>query len=90
MPPNVTYQPRRVLRTVGGVRLSAKQPIVVCMGADPEPHELICRLDRESAVASTDSSGPETANLLEVKRWMPRVLLQAGVRLIGKVLDVRR
>jgi hypothetical protein len=72
------------------MRLSAKQPIVGCMGADPEPHEPVCRFDGESAVVSPDPSGPEAADLLEVKRWMPRVLLQTRVRLIGEVLDIRR
>jgi hypothetical protein len=72
------------------MRLSAKQAIVVGMGADPKPHETVCRFDRQRAVVSTDPSGPEAADLLEVKRWMPRVLLQTGVRQIGEVLDIRR
>ncbi len=72
------------------MRLLAKQPIVVGVGADPKPHETVCRVDRQSAVVSTDPNGPEAADLLEVKRWMPRVLLQMGVRLIGEVLNIRR
>ena len=60
------------------------------MGADPEPHEPVCRFDRESTVANPDPSRPEAANLLEVKRWMALVLLQTRVRLIGEGPDVRR
>jgi hypothetical protein len=39
---------------------------------------------------SADASRPEPAYLLEVKRGMPRILLQARVRLIGELPNLRR
>ena len=56
------------------------------MAADPEPDQAaVRRFDREDAVASADASRPELIYLLEVKRWMSRILLQASVRLIGEI-----
>ena len=66
----------------------AKQPIVVCMAADPEPHEAVGRFDRERAVVTSDPSGPEAANLLELKRRMSRILLEMRIRLIGELLHL--
>ena len=85
----MTYQSRRVLRAVGCMRWLAEQPLVVCMSADPEPYEPVRRFDREGTVASPDPSRPEAADLLDVKRRVPRVLLQTRVRLIGELLDLR-
>ena len=87
MSPNAAYQPRRALCAVGWMRLLAKQPVVVGMGADPEPHEPVGRFDGEGAVVTPDSGRPEAADLLEVKRGMTRVLLQSRVRLVGELLD---
>ena len=70
--------------------LFAKQPIVVGVATDPEPHETVRRLDGEGAVVSSDSSGPEASCLLELKRWIPRILLEAIVCLISKTLHLRR
>jgi hypothetical protein len=67
--------------------LLAKQPIIVGMVSDPEPHKPIACFDGESAVVSADPGRPEPANLLEVEGWMTRVLLQPRVRLIGEGLD---
>jgi hypothetical protein len=72
---NETYQPRRVRRAVGCMRLLAKQAIVVGMTANPEPDESVWCFDRKGAVVSPDSSGPEPADLLEVKRGVPGILL---------------
>jgi hypothetical protein len=83
-------QPRRVRRAVDCMHVSAKQPVVVGMGADPEPHQSVSCFDGERAVVSADPSGPEPTDLLEVERWMPRVLLQTGVGLIGEILHIRR
>jgi hypothetical protein len=88
--PNEKYQPRHVLRAVGCMRLSAKQPIVVSMAANPEPDEPVCRFGRESAVVSSNPSRPEPADFLEVKGGMPRILLQARVRLIGEIPNLGR
>ena len=70
--------------TWGHAVILTKQPIVVGMAANPEPDEPVCRFDCESAVVSSDPSRPEPAALLEVKCGVPRVLLQARVRLIGE------
>jgi len=72
------------------MRSLGKQPIVVGMAANPEPDEPVCHFDCESAVASSDPSGPEPADLLEVKCGMPRIMLQAGVRLIGEIPNLGR
>ena len=72
------------------MRMLAKQPIVVGMAANPEPNESIWRFDREGAVAASHPSRPEPADLLEVKRGMPGVLLEARERLIGEIPNLGR
>jgi hypothetical protein len=49
------------------MRFLAEQPIVVGMGADPKPHQSVCRFDRERAVVSPDPSRPEATDLLEME-----------------------
>ena len=71
------------------MRLGAQQAIVVGMTADPEPHEAVRGLDRDGAIVSTDASRPEATDLLEVKRWMTRILFQTCIRLIRELLEVR-
>jgi hypothetical protein len=71
------------------MRWLAEQPVVVCMGADPEPYKPVRRFDREGTVVSPDPSRPEAADLLEVKRRVARILFQTRVRLIGELLDLR-
>ena len=70
------------------MRMLAEQPIVVRMGADPEPYESVGRFDCKRAVVSPHSHRPEAADLLEVERRVARVVLQPRVRLIGEVLDM--
>jgi hypothetical protein len=53
-----------------------------------QPHEAVGRFDREGAVVTSDPSGPEAANLLELKRGMPRILLETRVGLIGELLHL--
>jgi hypothetical protein len=60
------------------------------MTANPEPDQPVRCFDRESAVVSADTSGPKSADLLEVKRRVPRILLQARVRLIGEIPNLLR
>ena len=74
--------------TAGSNGLFAKQPIVVCVAADPEPHEAVSRFDRERAIVTPDPSGPEASNLLELKRGISRILLETLVRLIGECLHL--
>ena len=74
--------------TAGSNGLFAKQPIVVCVAAHPEPHEAIRRFDCERAVVTSDSSGPEASNLLELQRGISRILLETLVCLIGELLHL--
>ena len=89
-PDNETYQSWRVRRAGGCMRLLAKQSIVVGMAANPEPDESVCRFDGEGAVVGANASRPEPADLLEVKRRMPGVLLQPCVGLIGEFANLGR
>ena len=73
---------------VGSNGLFAKQPIVVCVAADPEPHEAVRRFDGERTVVTSDPSGPKAPNLLELKRGISRILLETLVRLIGECLHL--
>lgn len=66
------------------------QLVVVGVGTDPEPHESISDLDRESAMVTTHPGRPETPDLLEVKRRVSRVLFETLVCLIGELLNVLR
>ena len=68
----------------------AEQPIVVGMASNPEPDEPIWHFDGQRAVAGADPCRPEAADFLEMKGWMPGILLQPHVRLIGEILHVRR
>ena len=72
------------------MRLLAKQPIVVGMAANPEPNEPVWRFGRKCAVVSSHSSRPERADLLEVKRRVPRILFQVSIRLIGEIPNLGR
>jgi hypothetical protein len=69
------------------MRMLTEQPIVIRMGADPEPYEPAGRFDGQRAVLNPDSHRPEAADLLEVERGVTGVFLQARVRLVGEVLD---
>jgi len=60
------------------------------MAADPEPDQAVRCLDCEGAIVSADASRPEPTHLLEVKRGVPWILLQACVCLIGKLPNLRR
>src|SRR3989442_15923238 len=65
---------------------SAKHPIVVGIAANPEPDEPVRCFGREGAIVRADAGRPEAAYLLEVKRRVPRILLEARVRLLGELL----
>jgi hypothetical protein len=60
------------------------------MVADPEPHKAVGYFDRESPIVTSDSSGPEATDLLEVKGRVSRVLFQTREGPIGKPLDLGR
>ena len=72
------------------MRLLAKQTIVVSMAANPEPDESVRRVDGQGAVVGADPYRPEATDLLEVKRGMPRILLQSPVGLIGEIAYLGR
>jgi hypothetical protein len=59
------------------------------MAADPEPDEIVRRFDREGSIVSADASRPEPTYLLEVKRGVSRILVQASVGLIGELPNLR-
>jgi hypothetical protein len=72
------------------MRLLAKQPIVVGMATDPKPDETIRRFDCQRAVVRANPCRPELADLLEVKRWVPRLLFQTRVRAVCEIAYVGR
>ena len=53
--------------------------VIIAVRADPEPNEILTRLDCERAVMQPDSRRPESAHLLKMKGGMPRVALQVFV-----------
>jgi hypothetical protein len=72
------------------MRLLAKQAIVICMAADPEPHKTVRSFDRKCSIVAADPNRPEAADLLEMKRRVMRVLFQVRVGSIGEPLDLWR
>src|SRR2546426_10833856 len=64
--------------------------VVVGMGTDPEPHKPVLRFDGQGAIVGPHSGRPEATDLLEVERWVPRILFQTRIGLIGKLLDIQR
>src|SRR5258706_13413444 len=60
------------------------------MGADPEPHEAVRRLDGQCAILPTNPSRPEARNLLEVERRVTWVLLEARIGCVRELLDLLR
>jgi hypothetical protein len=72
------------------MRLLAKQTIVVSMATNPEPDEPVRRVDGQGSVVSADTHRPEATDLLEMKRGMPRILLQSRVGLIGEAAYLGR
>ena len=87
---NAAYQPRRTLCAVGCMRLLAKQPVVICMAADPEPHKAVRNFDREGPIMTSDPSGPKATDLFEIQRRVTRVFFQVRVRPIGEPLNFWR
>ena len=87
---NAAYQPRRTLCAVGCMRLLAKQPVVICMAADPEPHKAVRSFDREGPMMTSDPSGPKATDLFEMQRRVTRVFFQVRVGPIGEPLNFWR
>ena len=79
----------RVTRsTLASTDVLAKDLIVLCVAADPEPHETVGRFDREGPMMTSNPHRPEPAHLLEVQRRMVRVVFQVTVGSIGEPLDL--
>jgi hypothetical protein len=61
-----------------------EQPVVLRVTAYPEPDEAVVDLDGKSALATPYPRRPDVSGLLEVKRWMTRVLVESIEGLIGE------
>jgi hypothetical protein len=72
------------------MRFLAKQPVVICMAADPEPHEAIDGFDRKCPIVTSNPSGPETTHLLEMKSRMMRIVFQVRIGPIREPLGFGR
>jgi hypothetical protein len=55
--------------------------------ADPEPKDSIPRFDGNSAVMDAHAGGVKPADLLEMKRRMPRIVVEPLEGAIRKALD---
>ena len=62
--------------------------VVVGMRADPKPDQIAIGFDGQRAIAQADTHGPEPSDLLELQRWVLRILLQQRVIFIGKGLHL--
>jgi len=60
------------------------------MGPDPEPDQTVGRFDGKRSMMRTYTGRPEATNLLDAKRWMPRISLQVRERLIRELAHRRR
>jgi hypothetical protein len=72
------------------MRLLAKQPIVICMAADPEPNKAIDGFDRKCPIVISNPSGPETAHSLQMKSRVMGIVSQVPIGSIGEPLDLGR
>ena len=72
------------------IPLLAKQPVVICMAADPEPHKTVVRFDRKCPILTANPNRPETTHCLEMQSRMMRIVFQVRVGAIGEPLDLGR
>lgn len=56
--------------------VSANQPVILVVGADPEPDEILIPANRDRSMLAANSSAPEASDTLEMQRGMTRVRLQ--------------
>ena len=68
----------------------AEQLIVVSVGANPKPDEIVSAFHRDCAIAASHARRPETPDFLEMKRWIMRILLEMFVGLIRELAGVLR
>jgi hypothetical protein len=69
---------------------SADQPVVLSVGANPEPEVALIHLDGQRTMAQTDAHRPVTSDLLELQRRMTRITFQKFIIGIGKLANRRR
>lgn len=82
-----------LLENEGHVRCKrslADEFVVVGVSANPEPNEIVTRLDRESTMLKADSCRPEPSHLFEMQRRVPRVPFEMVVRTICCALNIGR
>jgi hypothetical protein len=70
--------------------LSAQALVILSVRANPEPDKAIGGLDGNCTVMQTNARRPESADFLEMERWLLGVGLQLVKRLLGKGLHGRR
>ena len=70
-------------------RLRRKELDVFVVLSDPAPENAALEVFAEGAIATANSHRPVASGLLQMKRWMPRILFQQFVILTGELLNLR-
>ena len=81
---------RAALATAAATAQLAEQLVVLSMGPDPEPHQTVGRFHGKRSMMRTYTGRPEAPNLLDAKRWMPRISLQVRERSLRELAHRRR
>ena len=69
-------------------RLASGEPIVICVGSDPEPEDAISGVDRQCAIVRAHACGVKTANSFEMQGRVLRIGLKELELLVGKGPDL--
>lgn len=69
---------------------TTNEPVVFAVMPYPEPDDIVAVLHRSSPIVDTHSGRPHPSHLLEVQRWMPRVILEEAEVRVGKLLNLFR
>ena len=75
------------------LRSGAYQPIVICVGSDPNPNHLLARSPAEGAIVISDANAEAIFASLqapETERGMMRVPSPKTIILDGEILNFRR
>jgi hypothetical protein len=67
------FRPLYSLGWAGASAQLREEPVVVVVASDPEPDAGAVVLGGEGAVVKTDPGRPNSADPLEVKRWVARI-----------------
>ncbi len=89
-------EPRRFLASgsfalLGSAPPLRKKPVVVCVRTNPVPHDFVFGSDSHCTIATHNARGPDWLRrvyLLEVQRWVMRVLLEEPVCTAGLAFDI--